>query len=238
MQEGISYSIPSTESSYNRSMERDPVRTSILEAAEQLDLPLAEISRRLGRNHSYLQQFIKRGTPAELPEDVRQELARIIGLREEQLRGPRAQQAVNRPNAQIGGPAAALWHTVPVYGHAVGGDDGQFVLNGNKITDILAPSSLAGVPGAYAVYVAGESMLERYQPGEAVFVNPRLPIRRGDFVVAQIRGADADQPEAYIKRFISKEASWLRLEQLNPKKLLKFPTQRVVSIHRVLKGGE
>ena len=41
-------------------------------------------------------------------------------------------------------------------------------LNGNQASEVLAPSTLAGVPGAYAVYVVGDSMEPRYFEGETV----------------------------------------------------------------------
>lgn len=140
-------------------------------------------------------------------------------------------------NAQLGGPARFA-ATIPAYGQAVGGKDGEFILNGNRIVDVLAPPSLQGVPDAYAVYVVGNSMEPRYFAGEAVFVNPRLPVRRGDFVVAQIAADEGEPPHAYIKRFVAREARTLRLEQFNPKKALEFPVGRVISVHRIIMGGD
>lgn len=46
---------------------------------------LAEWSRAIGRNHAYLQQFIKRGTPQKLDEDDRRKLAILMGVPEEML---------------------------------------------------------------------------------------------------------------------------------------------------------
>ncbi len=46
------------------------------------------ISRMLGRNSAYIQQFIKRGTPRKLDEDDRRLLARFFGVDERQLGGP------------------------------------------------------------------------------------------------------------------------------------------------------
>jgi phage repressor protein C with HTH and peptisase S24 domain len=140
-------------------------------------------------------------------------------------------------NGEFGGPARFGAH-IPAYGQAVGGRDGEFILNGNRIIDILAPPSLQGVPDAYAVYVVGDSMEPRYFAGEAVFVNPRLPVRRGDFVVAQIAVEDGAPPHAYIKRFVARDARTLRLEQFNPKKTLEFPVARVISVHRIIMGGD
>lgn len=140
-------------------------------------------------------------------------------------------------NGELGGPAR-FGARIPAYGQAVGGRDGEFILNGNRIVDILAPPSLQGVADAYAVYVVGDSMEPRYFAGEAVFVNPRLPVRRGDFVVAQIAVEDGEPPHAYIKRFVARNARTLRLEQFNPKKMLEFPVGRVISVHRIIMGGD
>lgn len=46
------------------------------------------ISRLLGRNAAYFQQFMKRGTPKKLREDDRRVLARYFGVSEEALGGP------------------------------------------------------------------------------------------------------------------------------------------------------
>jgi phage repressor protein C with HTH and peptisase S24 domain len=81
-------------------------------------------------------------------------------------------------------------------------------------------------------------MEPRYFAGEAVFVNPRLPVRRGDFVVAQIAVDDGEPPHAYVKRFVARDARTLRLEQFNPKKTLAFPVARVISVHRIIMGGD
>lgn len=127
---------------------------------------------------------------------------------------------------------------LPVFGQAIGGADGYFILNGNKVADLFAPPSLVAVPEAYAVYVSGESMEPRYFAGEAVYVNPRLPIRRGDFVVVQIMEPDDDMPRGYVKRFVRMNDISLTLEQYNPPKELIFPREMVHSVHRIVMGGD
>ncbi|TPE63972.1 S24 family peptidase [Sandaracinobacter neustonicus] len=64
-------------------------------AREQLDTLIrnsgqgyAEISRLIGRNPAYIQQFIKRGVPRRLGEDERRLLARHFGVSEALLGGP------------------------------------------------------------------------------------------------------------------------------------------------------
>lgn len=47
----------------------------------------ADLSRLIGRNPTYIQQFIKRGTPRKLDEEDRRILARYFGVSEETLGG-------------------------------------------------------------------------------------------------------------------------------------------------------
>lgn len=246
MQEAKSYSHAVKEISYNASM--DKVREIIVKKADERGETLASLSKQLGKNHAYLQQFVKRGIPVKLPEDVRRNLSVLISVPEEELGGPTGAPAPSSHglesnagsftrNGVMGAPVN-LGSTIPLYGHAAGGPDGQFILNGNKVADILAPPSLAGVQDAYAVYVVGESMINRYYPGEAVFVNPRAPVRKGDFVVAQIAADEGEPPYAYVKQYDRRDEKFLYLKQLNPKKTLRFPSNRVVSVHRIIMGGD
>jgi phage repressor protein C with HTH and peptisase S24 domain len=239
----------------------DSVRELVVGRLAEIGETLKSASEKLGRNHAYLQQFVQRGTPARLSEDVRRDLAALLGVAEDALRGEapprRAERARSEPRpAGLGEPARELPRSdplpprnaalgaavrlgrIPLYGQAVGGADGQFPLNGSLITEIAAPPSLAGVAGAYAVMVVGTSMEPRYFAGEAVFVNPRLPVRRGDFVVAQVAVEDGEPPHAYIKRFVARDSRRLRLEQFNPRKALEFPVNRVISVHRIIMGGD
>lgn len=143
------------------------------------------------------------------------------------------------PNAFVGDKLSQREEYLPLYGHAVGGVDGEFVLNGNELDSILAPPGLHKADGAYAVTCAGDSMEPRYFDGETVFVNPRRRVRRGDFVVAQIRNPkEGDAPLGYIKRFVSRTDNELVLEQFNPPKQLRFPGGDVESVHYIALGGQ
>jgi len=48
----------------------------------------AGLSRMLGRNSAYIQQFVRRGVPRRLGEDERRKLARYFGIAEALLGGP------------------------------------------------------------------------------------------------------------------------------------------------------
>jgi SOS-response transcriptional repressor LexA len=216
----------------------DVARGAIVSRVAELGLSLSELSLKVGKNHAYFQQFVKRGVPNRLPEKVRGQVAEILGIDERILK-----EAVPSPaefmkmNAEQR-TAVRSFALIPVYGHALGGKDGEFILIGNQVSEVLAPPSLSHIPDAYAVYVVGESMEPRYFAGETVFVNPRLPISRGAFVVAQISKGDGEEPYAYVKRFVSQDMRRLRLEQYNPKKTMEFPVSAVVTIHRIVMSGE
>ncbi|WP_419906471.1 XRE family transcriptional regulator [Hoeflea sp.] len=140
-------------------------------------------------------------------------------------------------NARLGDELPDPLVKIPVFGQAVGGVDGEFVMNGDRLEDVFSPPSLSSVAGAYAVYVAGESMEPRYFDGEIVFVNPSKRARRGDFVVAQIQTEEHGPILAYVKRFIRWNAEELVLSQYNPEKELQFPAAQVISVHLVVMGG-
>jgi phage repressor protein C with HTH and peptisase S24 domain len=216
----------------------DAARRAIVSRAAELGLSLSELSLKIGRNHAYFQQFVKRGVPHRLPEQVRGRVAEILAIDERLLREPSSSSA-EFAKGNIEQRVVTRGATcIPVYGHALGGKDGEFILSGNQVSEVLAPPGLAHIPDAYAVYVVGESMEPRYFAGETVFVNPRLPISRGAFVVAQISKGSENEPLAYVKRFVSQDAKRLRLEQYNPRKVLEFPVSAVVAIHRVVMSGE
>lgn len=68
----------------------------------------ADLSRLIGRNPTYIQQFIKRGTPRKLDEEDRRILARYFGVAETMLGGKLAAPGVS---ARLRGAPAVV--TVP-----------------------------------------------------------------------------------------------------------------------------
>jgi phage repressor protein C with HTH and peptisase S24 domain len=65
----------------------DP-RERLSELARERGSSLAALSRMLGRNASYLQQYITKGSPRKLEEVDRRRLARFFGVAEADLGGP------------------------------------------------------------------------------------------------------------------------------------------------------
>lgn len=157
-----------------------------------------------------------------------------------ELAGPEFQATpLQMSNATIGQKLPSSSTYIPLYGQAVGGINGEFLLNeGNRLADILAPPALASVSGAYAVTVSGESMEPRYFDGEVVFIHPKRRPIKGDFVVAQIHNPNEGPPLAFVKRLVRYSEAGLVLEQYNPSQELRFEHRAVISVHVIVMGGD
>ena len=153
-----------------------------------------------------------------------------------ELAGP--EFAVNpAANARLGDTIPTVSRRIPVYGHAVGGIDGEFLMNGERLDEVLSPPTLNQTSGAYAVFVAGDSMEPRYFDGEIAYVDPSRRPRRGDFVVAQVQPEEHGPILAYVKRFVRRNSAELVLFQYNPQKTIVFDNAAVRSVHVIVMGG-
>jgi phage repressor protein C with HTH and peptisase S24 domain len=180
----------------------------------------------------------------ELPDNLRA-IAQKVGKSEAYLLGETDDAGsppvdVPRPNASLP-PRYQAFNDgdVPIYGRAAGGPNGLFIMNGQKVGSTFCPPILDGVEGAYAVYVHGSSMEDRYFSGETVWLHPYLPVGQGMFVVAQIAGeTDEDDYEGYVKQFVRRTSRELVLRQLNPPEgegeIMSFPADRIVSVHKIV----
>jgi hypothetical protein len=70
----------------NPGMNLDPVRSRLLALVAERKTDLATVSRAIPRNHAYLQQFVTRGTPRNLSEEVRESLGRHFGVDADEFR--------------------------------------------------------------------------------------------------------------------------------------------------------
>lgn len=160
-------------------------RARLQELARARGVSLAALSDMIGRNPSYLQQFIRKGSPRKLEEQDRARLARFFGVDEAELR-----EVQENSYAQVpGGRSAAEWVEVPRLdlGAAAGsgrlaGDEAAFD------TFRFSRRWLAeqGLDRAHlaALRVEGDSMEPLLNDGDEILVDctPR-PLRDGIHVV-------------------------------------------------------
>jgi hypothetical protein len=64
----------------------DTVRALIIARLDQTGQHMTVVSKAVGKSHSYLQQFLRRGIPSVLPEDVREKLGQQLGVPADVLR--------------------------------------------------------------------------------------------------------------------------------------------------------
>lgn len=90
-----------------RPMDEAGARAALERLIEEQGAEYAGLSRLLGRNAAYIQQYIKRGTPRRLAEADRRVLARFFGVAEEVLGGPAPDPAARLlvPRLEIGASA-------------------------------------------------------------------------------------------------------------------------------------
>lgn len=180
--------------------------------------------------------------------DTIREYARLYNVPADWLAdgGPAPAQSVSigkpAPNASAPVPVSMGSRTgqlLPVYGVAKGGPDGRFAFNGEVLDRVPRPPILLNVPDAYCVFVDGESMEPRYFAGEVVYVHPHKPVKRGAFVVVQLKAtADGEVPEGYVKQFVGYAGTDLVLKQFNPAGEIRFRAETVESVHRIVLSGD
>ena len=185
--------------------------------ARRPDLDLKNLSLTIGRNHAYLQQYLMRGSPRELPEAARHGLAPLLGVSPDDLRSTAAPLG-GRLEGDLRGAGslrAADRADLPVYASAEGG--GGIIITSEPIDFIRRPEPLLSVRDGYACYVIGDSMSPAYEQGDLLLVHPGRPARPGDDC-AFIRGQDDGTQEALIRRLLRSTPEKWRVRQFNPAK--------------------
>lgn len=116
-----------------------------------------------------------------------------------------------------------------IVGHVKAGVEGFFLDQGEIHDMAYRPPALRDVPNAFAVFVQDESMQERYEPGDILWVHPTRPVKPGDFVVIELT-----DHQAFIKKLVRRTATYVECIQLNPKKPIKYDPKKVKRIYKVV----
>jgi phage repressor protein C with HTH and peptisase S24 domain len=161
----------------------DP-RQALVELCDQQGVSLAALSVHLGRNPSYLQQFVRKGSPRRLAETDRRRLATFFGVDESVLGAPEENSSVpeqaSRRSEWIDVPRLALGASAG--GGAMAGEEARVgslrFANRWLREQGLEPGMLS------AIAVAGDSMEPTLRDGDEILVDrtPR-PLRDGIHVV-------------------------------------------------------
>ena len=161
----------------------DP-RERLLQLAGQRGISLSRLSGLIGRNSSYLQQFVRKGSPRKLEETDRRTLARFFGVEETQLGAPEEFSSSREVNTRGG-----EWVDVPRL--AVGASAGPGAIDADERAIGAFRFSARwlreqGLDAANlsAISVQGDSMEPTLRDGDEILVDCRTgPLRDGIHVV-------------------------------------------------------
>jgi phage repressor protein C with HTH and peptisase S24 domain len=127
---------------------------------------------------------------------------------------------------------------VRVLGGAVGGDDGDFFLNGEVAGYVRRPPGLAHVTNVFAIHILTDSMVPRYDPGELLYCGGRAPIP-GDHVLIEMMPEDGEKNgKAYVKKLKRRTKAEIICEQYNPAKEIPFNAYALKDMWRIIPPNE
>jgi phage repressor protein C with HTH and peptisase S24 domain len=122
---------------------------------------------------------------------------------------------------------------IPVRSAGRGGDEQEMFLSDGPVDYVPRPHVLERVKEAYAIYMVGDSMSPRYEPGFTLYVNPFKPPRPGNGVVVY-----KTNDSVLVKRFKAITPDELIVEQLNPPQELRIPRTEIAHIHLIVHVDE
>lgn len=206
----------------------DP-RGRLLDLAAGRSVSLAQLSALIGRNASYLQQFVRKGSPRKLEEGDRRTLAQFFGVDESVLGAPEDNSRI------VGGKAPrADWLDVPRLALGASAGPGAFGGEEQAIRAFrfaarwlrgqgLDPSQLS------AIAVTGDSMEPTLRDGDEILVDrSRRALSDGIHVV---RTGDA----LLVKRLDTGRPGAIGLISDNPAyRAIELPAGEVEVIGRVV----
>ncbi|WP_322963841.1 S24 family peptidase [Sphingomonas fuzhouensis] len=153
------------------------IRTAVQALAAEAGVSLAALSRMLGRNDAYLQQFVQRGTPRVLAEADRRQLAEFFGVPETRLGASPATGPMLVPRLAVAasaGPGATV--------------DDEVMIGVEAIDRGLARRLGLRDGAASVIRVRGDSMAPGLLDGDHLVVDERdvRPSARGGLYVIRI----------------------------------------------------
>lgn len=218
-------------------------RTLIENAVKSGIADYTSLSKAAGRNHAYIQQFVARSIPKQLPEDVRLRLAPLLRCSPDDLREGAAPVSTETGAQFAPGvivpEISSMPRNLPVFGTTAGGNgDGATIINQGDVVDyVRRPPGLVGNSKAYGLYIEGDSMEPQFEHGALILVDPGRKPRPGDRVVL-VLVKDGGEEISYVKQLVRIASDRVIVRQFNPPKELEFAREIVKSVERVLTTAE
>lgn len=155
-------------------MTHEEVRETLARLIEERREDFAGLSRLLGRNAAYVQQYIRRGTPRKLAEEDRRKLADYFGIPEHQLGG------------RAGAPGAESDDliTIPRYSISASAGAGAFAADEQGAAEVgFSRNFLGRISGSRPqdlsiIRIEGDSMAPTLNDGDDIMVDRSAAQRR------------------------------------------------------------
>jgi len=214
-------------------MDLDPIRQRLLRLLQKKNTDLKNASIAIGRNAAYLQQFVYRGTPKVLPDDVRQALSKLLAIGEDQLR--HSEVPTRRPRSDSGARQDARTyrprrgfaeiHEIDVRASAGPGALNEGLEDAKEtwlFPETVVRHELRAQPEQLRmITIDGDSMEPLLSSGDRILVDTsqRIPVPPGIFVIWDGMGLvakrtehvpNSDPPRIVIKSSNSEYATYER----------------------------
>lgn len=111
----------------------------------------------------------------------------------------------------------------------------------DQIEQRIRPAALKNRKDVYCLYITGQSMDPRFEPGELVYVDARRPAAIGDYVIVQMRGNEDNEDNVVrvmVKRLVKRGPDYFEFQQFNPPLTFRYPKNMVMRLHRIMRTDE
>jgi phage repressor protein C with HTH and peptisase S24 domain len=149
-------------------MDRTDPRATLERLLKERGEDFAGLSRLIGKNPAYIQQFIKRGTPRKLDEDDRRTIARYLGVSETLLGAPSAGESGDSTDGMIKVPRLDVGASA---GHGSIADGEAAVSHIEFDPKWLRELCKAGTNKLSFIRVQGDSMSPTLADGDDILVD-------------------------------------------------------------------
>jgi phage repressor protein C with HTH and peptisase S24 domain len=207
------------------------------DALNRAGLTQADLARHLELAPSAVSRMLRGERQMKLSEAV--QAAHFLGVSQEEVLRHAGETNAPQPEQRGRGrpPRSAInavapaprQEMIPIRNGGGGGGAQHTFSEDGPIGYTPRPANLTGVRDAYAIYVAGDAMEPRYEPGWLIHVHPFKPPTRGrDVVVLKT------DHEVLIGQFIGWGDHTLELGQFNPKQTLRIPRNEIAVCHLIV----
>lgn len=221
----------------------EKIGAAIRQARKQRGKVMRQIAEHLGVNVAAVGNW-EAGTNMPSHENL---LATAEYLGIDPLALGRGEVVFPRADGELPGDAEFVTSAAPVLngpmdvelrGIAVGGEDGDFTLNGEIAGHVRRPPGIAHLRNVFALHILSDSMVPRYDPGELIYCGGREPVPGDHVVIEMFPDEGSKVGKAYVKKLIRRTASEIEVQQYNPTKVFTYNRYAVKNVWRVIPPRE